>query len=115
MLLVAALAGMQGWRQRPTVESQPSLDAAFASAVDSARSYEDESRRLLNELAMQRAMMGPATAASFDGDLPIIGKRIAEKAKAAGIDHVAFDRAGFAYHGRIKALADAAREAGLKF
>ena len=45
----------------------------------------------------------------------IIGKRIAEKAKAAGIDRVAFDRAGFAYHGRVKALAEAAREAGLQF
>ena len=45
----------------------------------------------------------------------VIGKRIAEKAKAAGIEAVAFDRAGFAYHGRVKALAEAAREAGLKF
>ena len=45
----------------------------------------------------------------------MIGKRIAEKAKAAGIDKVAFDRAGFAYHGRVKALAEAAREAGLQF
>ena len=45
----------------------------------------------------------------------LIGKRIAEKAKAAGIEKVAFDRAGFAYHGRVKALADAAREAGLQF
>ena len=45
----------------------------------------------------------------------VIGKRIAEKAKAAGIDKVAFDRAGFAYHGRVKALAEAAREAGLQF
>ena len=45
----------------------------------------------------------------------IVGKRIAEKAKAAGIEKVAFDRAGFAYHGRVKALADAAREAGLQF
>jgi large subunit ribosomal protein L18 len=44
-----------------------------------------------------------------------IGKRIAEKAKAAGVDKVAFDRAGFAYHGRVKALAEAAREAGLQF
>jgi len=40
---------------------------------------------------------------------------IAERAKEAGVDEVAFDRAGFRYHGRIKALADAAREAGLKF
>jgi len=45
----------------------------------------------------------------------LIGKRIAEKAKAAGIEKVAFDRAGFAYHGRVKALAEAAREAGLQF
>jgi len=45
----------------------------------------------------------------------IIGKRIAEKAKAVGVEKVAFDRSGFAYHGRIKALADAAREAGLQF
>ena len=44
-----------------------------------------------------------------------IGKRVAEKARAAGIEKVAFDRSGFAYHGRVKALADAAREAGLQF
>ena len=44
-----------------------------------------------------------------------IGKRIAERAKAAGVEKVAFDRSGFAYHGRVKALAEAAREAGLQF
>lgn len=52
---------------------------------------------------------GNAAAAS------LIGTRIAERARAAGIETVAFDRAGFAYHGRVKALAEAAREAGLKF
>ena len=44
-----------------------------------------------------------------------IGKLIAEKAQAAGVEKVAFDRSGFAYHGRVKALAEAAREAGLQF
>lgn len=44
-----------------------------------------------------------------------IGSKIAEAAKAAGIETIAFDRNGFKYHGRIKALADAAREGGLKF
>jgi large subunit ribosomal protein L18 len=45
----------------------------------------------------------------------MVGARIAEKAKAAGVTEVAFDRAGFSYHGRVKALAEAAREGGLKF
>jgi large subunit ribosomal protein L18 len=44
-----------------------------------------------------------------------VGKKVAELAKAKGIDKVVFDRSGYLYHGRIKALADAAREAGLKF
>ena len=44
-----------------------------------------------------------------------VGRAIAEKAKAAGVTKVAFDRAGFRYHGRVKALADAARESGLEF
>jgi len=44
-----------------------------------------------------------------------VGKMIAERAKAAGIESVAFDRSGYSYHGRVKALADAAREGGLQF
>jgi len=45
----------------------------------------------------------------------VVGKHIAERAKSAGVENVAFDRSGFRYHGRVKALADAAREAGLQF
>lgn len=45
----------------------------------------------------------------------VVGQYIAERARAAGVEQVAFDRSGFAYHGRVKALADAARENGLKF
>ncbi len=72
----------------------------------SASTLETDVRK---ELADQKANGGNASAAS------LIGKRVAEKAKAAGIELVAFDRSGFRYHGRVKALADAAREAGLKF
>jgi len=69
-----------------------------------------------------------ASASSLDKDLregvgnggnvkaaTLVGKRIAEKAREQGIEAVAFDRAGYKYHGRVKALAEAAREAGLKF
>ena len=45
----------------------------------------------------------------------VVGRAIAERAKAAGVTRVAFDRSGFKYHGRVKALADAARESGLEF
>ncbi|MBD3893411.1 50S ribosomal protein L18 [Hydrogenophaga sp.] len=62
-----------------------------------------------------RALIGGAGKGGNVTAAALIGKRIAEKAKAAGIEKVAFDRSGFAYHGRVKALADAAREAGLQF
>ena len=76
-----------------------------ASVLASASTAEKEVREQLGA-----AGKGGNTAAAS-----IIGKRIAEKAKAAGIEKVAFDRSGFAYHGRVKALAEAAREAGLQF
>jgi len=62
-----------------------------------------------------RKELGAAGKGANVAAATVIGKRIAEKAKAAGIEKVAFDRAGFAYHGRVKALAEAAREAGLQF
>jgi large subunit ribosomal protein L18 len=62
-----------------------------------------------------RAQLGAAGKGGNVEAAALIGKRIAEKAKAAGIEKVAFDRSGFAYHGRVKALAEAAREAGLQF
>jgi large subunit ribosomal protein L18 len=62
-----------------------------------------------------RESLGAAGKGGNASAAAMVGKRIAEKAKAAGIESVAFDRAGYAYHGRVKALAEAAREAGLKF
>ncbi len=81
-LLIAAMLEMQGWRTHAVGATQPSPDVAFASAADSTRLYEDESRRLLNDLVMQRAMLGPSAAASLDGDLAIIDRSIAEQKEA---------------------------------
>jgi large subunit ribosomal protein L18 len=75
----------------------------------SASSAEGEMRESLKGDGGKAGKGGNVAAATA------VGKRIAEKAKAAGVEKVAFDRAGFRYHGRVKALAEAAREAGLQF
>ena len=79
------------------------------SVLASASTLEADVRKELGADSKAAGNGGNVAAAA------LIGKRIAEKAKAAGVDKVAFDRAGFAYHGRVKALAEAAREAGLQF
>jgi large subunit ribosomal protein L18 len=65
--------------------------------------------------ASMRAALGAAGKGATTAAATAVGTSIAEKAKAAGVERVAFDRAGFAYHGRVKALAEAARSAGLQF
>lgn len=79
----------------------------------------DDGAKVLASASTAEAEMRKALGAAGKGGnvtaAEQIGKRIAERAKAAGVEKVAFDRAGFAYHGRVKALADAAREAGLQF
>ena len=77
-----------------------------AKILASASTAEAEVRL---ELAGKTGKGGNTHAAS------LVGKRVAEKALKAGIAEVAFDRSGFRYHGRVKAVAEAAREAGLKF
>jgi large subunit ribosomal protein L18 len=78
----------------------------------------DGTRVLASASTAEKAVREQLGGAGKGGNVEaaaLIGKRIAEKAKAAGVDAVAFDRSGFAYHGRVKALAEAAREAGLQF
>ncbi len=78
------------------------LDATGAKVLAAASTAEKEVR-------------GQVKSGSSKDAAVLVGKRIAARAKAAGVSTVAFDRSGFAYHGRVKALADAAREAGLTF
>ena len=78
------------------------IDAAGAKVLAAASTLEKDARAAL-------AKGGSVQAAAE------VGKRIAERAKQLGIESIAFDRAGYKYHGRVKALADAAREHGLKF
>lgn len=78
------------------------IDASGGRVVASASTLEPD---------MRKQQPNGATVAAA----ALIGKRIAEKAKGVGVETVAFDRSGFRYHGRVKALAEAARENGLKF
>ena len=82
------------------------ISADGARVLATASTVEAEVR---NRLASIQGKGGNVSAAKR------VGERIAQRARAAGIEQVAFDRAGFRYHGRFKALAEAAREAGLKF
>ena len=78
------------------------IDASGAKVIASASSLDKDLRE-------QVGNGGNVKAAA------VVGKRIAEKAREKGVEKVAFDRSGYRYHGRVKALAEAAREAGLKF
>jgi large subunit ribosomal protein L18 len=82
------------------------ISGADGKVLCSASTLEAEVR---NQLASVKGKGGNVSAAK------LVGTRLAAKAKAAGVESVAFDRAGYRFHGRVKALAEAAREAGLKF
>jgi large subunit ribosomal protein L18 len=82
----------------------------YAQIVDATGS-----KVLASASTAEKEVRGQVKSGSNKEAAAVVGKRIAERAKAAGVLTVAFDRAGFAYHGRVKALADAAREGGLQF
>lgn len=75
----------------------------------------DGSRTLAQASTLDKELRARLPSTGNAGAAVEVGKLIAERAKAAGVERVAFDRAGFRYHGRVRALADAAREGGLQF
>lgn len=82
----------------------------YAQIIDDASSHTMVSASSRDKEVRQTLKSGGNVAAA-----KVVGKVLAERAKVAGISRVAFDRGGYAYHGRVKALADAAREGGLQF
>jgi len=94
-----------GTPERPRLAVFRSLNHIYAQLID-----DGESRTLASASTVELKAKGDGVAEAAE-----VGKAIAAKAKAKGLKSVVFDRGGFLYHGRIKALADAAREAGLEF
>ena len=99
---------MAGTAGRPRLAIFRSLNHIYAQVIDDA-----SGRTLVAASTVEKELRG--SKATKSEEAASIGRLIAERAKAAGIDRVVFDRAGFRYHGRIKSLADAARDAGLDF
>lgn len=97
---------LSGTTERPRLNVYRSLNHIYAQVIDDQKG---ETLASASTLQLKLKTGGNVAAAKE------IGKAVAEKAVAQGVKRVVFDRGGYLYHGRIKALADAAREAGLEF
>jgi large subunit ribosomal protein L18 len=99
---------LAGTTDRPRLAVFRSLSHIYAQVIDDA-----SGRTLAAASTAEKEFKGSKSTKSDQAK--VVGRLIAERARSAGVEHVVFDRAGFRYHGRIKSLADAAREAGLDF
>ncbi len=97
-----------GTADRPRLAVFRSLNHIYAQVID-----DSTGKTLAAASTLERELRGGGSSKTEEAK--IVGRLVAERAKSAGVEHVVFDRAGFRYHGRIKSLADAAREAGLDF
>lgn len=102
---------VEGTTARPRLTVHRTLRGMFAQVID------DSTQKTLASLHTKTAgLSGDAGERSGkEATAYLLGKALAEKAKAAGVTTVVFDRAGYAYHGRVKAVADGARDGGLEF
>ncbi len=101
---------VSGSAERPRLNVFRSLDHIYAQVIDDVAGHTLASASTIDrELSAQCAGLSKTDCAR------VVGKAIAVRAKAAGVNAVVFDRGGYQFHGRVKALADAAREAGLEF
>jgi large subunit ribosomal protein L18 len=101
---------VSGTAERPRLCVYRSLDHIYAQVIDDRAGKTLVSASSADKDTKKSLKGGGNVAAA-----KVVGKTVAERAKAAGVSRVVFDRGGYKYHGRVKALADAAREAGLQF
>ena len=101
---------VSGTSERPRLCVYRSLDHIYAQIIDD-RAGKTLAAASSADKGTKKILKGGGNVAAAK----VVGKEIAERAKAAGLAKVVFDRGGYKYHGRVKALADAAREAGLQF
>jgi large subunit ribosomal protein L18 len=99
---------LTGTTGRPRLAVFRSLNQIYAQVID-----DSAGRTLASASSLEKGLRESSGTKSEQAK--VVGRLIAERAKAAGVDKVVFDRAGFRYHGRVRALADAARESGLDF
>ena len=97
---------VQGTAERPRLTIYRSLNHIYAQVID-----DEQGQTLASASTTEKDLRG-TTGGNIEAAVRV-GRAIAERAAARGINHVVFDRGGYRYHGRVKALADAAREAGL--
>ncbi len=102
-------AKVAGTAERPRLNVFRSLNHIYAQVIDDASHTTLASASTIAKKGEEKKVGGNIEAAKE------VGKLVAERAKEKGVNKVVFDRGGYLYHGRIKALADAAREAGLEF
>ena len=101
---------LQGSAERPRLNVFRSSKHIFAQVIDDSKGH-----TLAAASTLDKDILAVAKELSKVEEAKRVSKLIAERAQAAGIKKVVFDRGGFMYHGRVKALADASREAGLEF
>jgi len=101
---------VRGRAQSPRLNVFRSLKHIYAQIVDDSRGYTLVTASTRDKEVRQTLKSGRNVAAA-----KVVGQVLAKRAIAAGISRILFDRGGYAYHGRVRALADGAREAGLKF
>jgi large subunit ribosomal protein L18 len=103
-------AKISGTLERPRLNVFRSLDHIYAQVIDDVTGH-----TLASASTIDRELRAEVQSKSKQEAAKLVGELIAKRAQGAGITTVVFDRGGYKYHGRVKALAEAAREAGLKF